>query len=343
VTVSGFGILSTGHALGRPVAVADVLGSGAPDAARRTAEAKGYRRLYRADDGVGLTDLATEAALAALEKARVEPGRVDLLVVAVADLAEYLYWDVAAAVQARLGAHRAEAVLMNQACSAGVLAFDTVAGKFATHPGYRTAVIVAANRVCEAYWDRAETGTAISSDGAAAAVLLREHPACRWLTTEVITDGRYADFMRMEVGGAARPFSVAAPVPARIARLTDRMEDFFTGDGQAAYRFLVTMNARNRTVLERACDRAGIPVDAVARIVYLNDNRAAFGDLATALGVPVELTNRELALDHGHLGTADQLFCLEQHLARGELTAGDTVALMSIGSGMHWACSLLTI
>ncbi|MFD0574861.1 3-oxoacyl-ACP synthase III family protein [Dactylosporangium darangshiense] len=272
-----------------------------------------------------------------------EPGRVDLLVVAITDLAEYLYWDVAAAVQARLGAHRAEAVLMGQACSAGVLAFDTVAGKFATHPDYRTAVIVAANRVCEPYWDRAGTGTSISSDGAAAAVLVRDHPDRRWLATEVISDGRYAGFMKMDVGGTARPFTAAEPDRPAVAGLADRLEEFFGGDGRAAYRFATTVQARNRTVLERACDRIGTTIDDVARVVYLNDNRATFAELAAELGIPLELTNQELALDHGHFGAADQIFCLERHLARGDLAAGDVVALMSTGSGMHWACSMLSI
>ncbi|MFD1535414.1 3-oxoacyl-[acyl-carrier-protein] synthase III C-terminal domain-containing protein, partial [Nonomuraea guangzhouensis] len=281
-------------------------------------------------------------AESALAKAGVRPGHVDLVVLAISDLAEYLYWDAAAAVQAAIGARRAEAVLMNQACSAGILAFDTVAGKLATHPDYETAVVVTANRVCEPYWDRARTGTSVSSDGAVAAVLRRGHPHCRWLVTEVITDGRYVDFMRMEVGGQARPFSPAGPKP-EIRSLVDRMDAFFEGDGQAAYRFSTTMRARNRLVLERACERAGVPSGSLAKIIYLNDSISAFGGLAKELGIPLDRTNAELAMDHGHFGTADQLLCLERYLADGELRTGDTVALLSMGSGMHWSCTLLAV
>src|SRR5207302_8249242 len=58
--------------------------------------------------------------------------------------------------QARLGAHRAQAVLVNQACGAGLLALDAAAGKFALYEDCRTALVVAANRVCDAYWNRME-------------------------------------------------------------------------------------------------------------------------------------------------------------------------------------------
>jgi 3-oxoacyl-[acyl-carrier-protein] synthase-3 len=336
-----FGILATGSALGRPVAVSDALPGDASAAARRRLASKGYRRLFRAEDKVGITDLAAEAAEAALERTDVAPGRIDLLVVAISDLAEYLYWDVAAAVQARIGAHRAEAFLLNQACGAGVVAFDTVAGKFATHPGYRTALIVAANRVCETYWNRAETGTSISSDGAAAAVVRRDHGANRWRTTEILSDGRYADLMHMRLGGTAHPFA-GAERPS-IDGLIDRMDTFFGGDGQAAYRFAMTARARNRIVLERACDRVGLSLGEIARVIYLNDNTQAFTELSGELGIPLDRTNLEPAMDHGHLGAADQIFCLERHLAQGDLTSGDTVALMSMSSGMHWTCTLLTI
>lgn len=331
------GIVSISHALGRPVGVAELAGADAGKLRNW-----GYHRLHRADDGVGLTDLAVRAGEAALRRAGVTAGEVDLVVLAITDIAEYLYWDAAAAVQGRLGTERAEAILLNQACGGGVVAFDTVAGRLATHPGYRTALVIAANRISETYWDRAETGTSLSSDGASAAVLRRDHPACRWLGTEVITDGRYANLMRMEAGGAAAPFTAGGDGPV-IARLVDRMESFFAGDARAALALAEQIPARNREVFERACERAAVPPGSVERVLYLHDNLRAFGDLAKALGIPVDRTNAAVAMALGHFGPADQLISLDRLLAAGELVPGDTVALLSTGSGMHWACTLLRI
>ncbi|NUS09225.1 MAG: 3-oxoacyl-ACP synthase, partial [Nonomuraea sp.] len=303
----------------------------------------GYRAFHRAAPDVGLTDLAVRAGGLALDRAGVDPGDLDLVVLAAADLAEYLYWDAAAAVQARLGAYRAEALLVNQACGGGVTAFDTVAGRFATHESYTTALIIGANRVCEEYCDRLATNTCVNGDGAAAALVRRGAGGCRWLVTETLTDGRYADFHRLEAGGSARPFTPSMAAPARIAAPADRLQEFFDGDIGAMFDFARTTLARNREVLERACARAGILPGSVARIIHLHDNRTAFADLAAELGVPLERTNADLALAHGHLGCADQIFSLDHLITSGALTPGDLVALTSVSSGMHWTCTLLRV
>lgn len=333
------GIMAIGYALGTPVSLDELAANGITDDPK--VRQWGYRRLHRAPEEVGLTDLAVRAGEIALRRAGVEAGAVDLVILAITDIAEYLYWDAAAAVTSRLDARHAEAMLLSQACGGGVAAFDVVAGKFATHPRYRTALVIAANRIAETYWDRVETSTSLSSDGAAAAVLRRDHPSCRWLATEVVTDGRYADFMRMEVGGAVHPFT-GTERPA-IAPLIDRMDTFFDGNGGAALAFVDQLHARNRDVIERACASADIAIGSIERVLYLHDNAGAFADLAKALGVPLDRTNIEIARDHGHFGPADQLLSLERLLATGELVAGDTVALLSMGTGMHWACTLLRI
>jgi 3-oxoacyl-[acyl-carrier-protein] synthase III len=335
-----FGIAGLGHVLGEP---ADVLAE-APHYTEDVDRVRGwgYRTFHRAADGLGLTDLATEAAQKALRAAGIEADEVDLLVLAMSDLAEYLYWDPSGATQAKLGAAGAETVLLTQACGGGVAAFDIVAGKFATHPDYRTALVVGANRVAEAYWNRMEINTSVFSDGAAAAVLTRRADRCRWLATETISDGRYADFMLMESGGAAEPFP-GRPSGTRVKNPAQRLEEFFGGDVLRMFEFVSTIRQRNHEIVRRACARAGVPVTELRRLIHFHDNAAALSELAKDLGLPLEQTNVDYALAHGHVGCADQLLSLENHLATGELVTGDLVALTSTASGMHWVCSLLRI
>jgi 3-oxoacyl-[acyl-carrier-protein] synthase-3 len=336
-----FGIVAIDECLGEPRRVAD-------DAAIYLTEPGrvntwGYRNYHRAPDSVGLTDLGAEAGRRALRRAGVRPDEVDVMVLAMADVPEYLYWDPAAATAGKIGLDGGEAVLVNQACSAGVASFDIVAGKFATHPEYQVALLVTANRVCEAYWNRMSSSTAIMSDGAAAAVLVRGHPSCAWLTTEVLSDGRYADFSRLDTGGAARPFRSGDHAPEPIGNPVDLMNEFLGNDLRAVVRFVQLSRERSREVVERACKRSGLTLDAVRYFLHLNGTAKALTDYAALFRVPEAHTNAEIAAQHAHFGSVDQLLAFGRGLARQEYRSGDVVALTSTGNGMHWACTLVRV
>jgi 3-oxoacyl-[acyl-carrier-protein] synthase III len=334
-----FGLVSFGAALGEPVPVERVVSEYTEFTARVLAY--GYRNVLRCRPDVGLTDLAIEAASKALAVAGTDPAELDLVVLAVTDLTEYLYWDAAASVAYRLGATRAEAVLLSQACAGGALCLDTVAGKLATHPGYEMALVIAASRCCEHYWNRMESQPLVFSDGAAAAVARRGHPRLRWLATEVVTDGRYADFYRLDAGGAAAPFDGSAT--AGVSQVRDMWDvmRFFQYDAEGIQRFMTEMDERAKLTVERACARASVTEADLAKVILISDNVAAMRSLIATLGIAPARTNLDLALDYGHLGAADYLFCLGQYNMREELAAGDLIALVSRGRGMHWACTLL--
>lgn len=335
-----FGILSFGTALGAPTPLADAVAEYDEDVERILAYK--YRNVMRSPVDVGLTDLAVEAGRKAVQAAAVDPAELDLVVLAITDIPEYLYWDAAASVAHRIGADGAEAVLLSQACTAGVMSLDTLAGKFATHPNYRTALVVAVNRVSETYWNRMSTQSMVFSDGAAAAVVLRDHPRLRWLTTEVLTDGQYADLYRLDAGGAALPFG-SSGLDEEALRVRDGsyVLDFFDYEIDRFETFVTEIDERTCQVIDTACKRVGVERTQLARLIMLSDNSEAMTALAGRLGVPTARTNLELSLEYGHLGAADQLFCLGKYSAENSLTAGDKVALVSRGRGMHWACTIL--
>ncbi|WP_315093410.1 3-oxoacyl-[acyl-carrier-protein] synthase III C-terminal domain-containing protein [uncultured Cellulomonas sp.] len=335
-----FGIVALGTTLGAPYLVADVVGEYSADTERILGY--GYTTVHRAPADVGVSDLALAAAQNALDAAGVSASELDLLVLGLTDVSEYLYWDAAAALQSRLGARRAEAVVITQACTASLSAIDLVAGRLATRPDYTTALVIGANRCCEPYWNRMQTQSMVFSDGAAAAVLRRGHDRNRWLASELLTDGRFADFYRMDVGGAARPFTTPAapdgPVAARDA--WDIME-FFDYDDGALTDFARLIDENAREVVDRACGRAGLRREDLDHVILLHDNRRAMSSLAAVLGVDPERTNLATSLATGHVGAADQLLSLADALNRGRVSPGDRVALVGVGRGMHWACTLL--
>jgi 3-oxoacyl-[acyl-carrier-protein] synthase-3 len=337
-----FGLVSFGAALGTQTSISDVVGD-YTDYPEQVL-AYGYRHVLRAPRNIGLTDLALEAADKALAGAGIEADKLDLIVLAVTDITEYLYWDAAASLAHRLGASAAETVLMTQGCVGGTASLDTVAGKFATHPHYDCALVIAANRCCEAYWNRMTTQPIVFSDGAVATVALRGHPRLRWRVTETQTVGRYADFYRMDSGGTAVPFGTES---AREGTLTPRdswgVLEFFDYNDTLFEKFVTELDVRTKEIVERACMRIGIQVHELSRVLLVSDNADNIKSMAKCIGVPLSRTNIEEAMEYGHLGAADQFLGLSKYITRGDLQHGAIVALVSRGRGMHWGCSLLEV
>jgi 3-oxoacyl-[acyl-carrier-protein] synthase-3 len=334
-----FGIAGLATSLGEPCDIAEWARMHLPEGSAPPEHFP--ERLFRADDATGATDLAVDAAHEALDRAGVQAAELDLIVLAMTGVPEYLYWDPAAALHGRLGATRAEAIWLNQACSSAVSAFDLVAGKFAVHRRQRNALIVGVSRVCEPYWNRMSSSAAVTSDGATAAVLVRGHARWQWLATETITDGRYADVSLLASGGAAVPFGVAPGLIAPVAGPVEATERLFGRDMRALIRFLHHCRDGRLEVLRRACESGGIDPEAISYLIYLNANPKAMRDLSKQLEIPLDRTNAEFAATFGHFGPADQLMALERSLTQGQLTPGEFVALLSEGSGMHWSCTLL--
>lgn len=332
-----YGLVAFGTALGERVAVKDIVEDRTEDVERVLGY--GYDYLHLAPHDVGVTDFAAEAAANALAAAGIAPSEVDLVVLALTDLAEYLYWDAAAAVQARLGVRNAEAVLVDQGCVGGVTALDTLAGRFATRPEHRVAVVIGANRTADAYWNRLDTHSLLFSDGAVAAVAVRGADTFRWRASHAESDGRYADFFRMDVGGAAAPFAQGAATP-RARDAWDVMEHFGY-DAAKVNDFADEIDNRTARSVHRVCKRLGRVEEDLAWLFLLNDNTRVLTAQADLVGVSLSRTNHRLAVEHGHFGAADHLFALSWLHDSGEAQAGDLVCLAANGRGMHWASTIL--
>lgn len=332
------GVAGLGVALGDPQSVAETVRDYVDDEERVLQW--GYHTYHRSPQGVRPRDLAARAASHALSEAGVDADDVDLVVVANSDVPEYLQWDVSSAVARELGLHTTRTLLLAQGCSSAVTAFEYVAGLFAVREDLDVVLIVALNQTSEAHTNRMRFNTCLASDGAAAAVVRRDHPRLRWLATEQVTDPTCVDFFRLEYGGSAAPCLPAGVVQADLDPL-DLVYDHFKKDPFHLAEFREALTSRVALTVHRACARAGVPVETLARFVYLHDNQPSMTAVAQAVGVTMDRTNADLAAAIGHCGAADHLISLATLRDRGELASGDVVALAGLSVGMHWFCTLL--
>ncbi|HEY1574696.1 MAG TPA: 3-oxoacyl-[acyl-carrier-protein] synthase III C-terminal domain-containing protein [Pseudonocardiaceae bacterium] len=335
-----FGIAGFGHAFGVDQDVRQTAGAYVSDPERIVRW--GYRTFHRADDGVTATALAADAARAALAGTGLDPADVDLVALASSELPEYPYWDCSAALARELKIRERQTLWLTEGCASGVTGLGAVAGLLAQQPELETVLFTAVNRVSEFHRNRMNVNNAVHSDGAVAVVLRRGHARNRWLATEQFTDSDYCDWFRTDYGGAAAPVPPAGWSSATAPSGTERVQAHFQKDPKQLLAFNTQLNERVIDVVDRACRRAGVPRGQLARFIYINDPDG-ITDLAELMDIPLSRTNRDFAVAHGHMGSADQLSALGWYVDHDELAPGDLVALTGISIGMRWYCTVVRV
>ncbi|UFQ19070.1 MULTISPECIES: 3-oxoacyl-ACP synthase III family protein [Streptomyces] len=330
------GIASLAHVLGEPRDVAETAGSYVDDPERVIRW--GYRTYHRAAPGVGQTRMAADAARRALDAVGLSASDIDYLVVADSGVPEYLNWDASAAVARELQLGSTPTLLATQGCASAVTALQQIAGLMAVRDDIQRVLLVAVHRVSEAHINRMRNNTCLGSDGAAAAVVQRGHDRLRWLATDQIVDPRYVDFFRVEYGGSAAPTGANLEVDQLAL-----VHQYFRREPEQLAQFVKDVDHQVAAVVERACERAGVPTSEISRLIYLNDNQHSLAGVAKTTGVPLERTNAALSAELSHVGCADQLLCLSIYQERGDLAPGDLVALAGLSGGMQWFCSLVRV
>jgi 3-oxoacyl-[acyl-carrier-protein] synthase-3 len=335
-----FGIVGFGYAFGADQDVATTAGDYVSDPERVIRWR--YHTFHRAPEGVTSTGLATRATQDVLTRMDFSPQDLDLIALATSEMPEYPYWDSSAALARELKVTEKQTLLLTEGCASGVTGLGMIAGIMALQPEVETALFVAVNRVSEFHRNRMNVNNSVHSDGAVAVLLRRGDRGIQWLATEQFTDPDFCDWFRTDYGGAVAPVPPPGWSSATARSGTETVQGHFDKDPERLRAFGEQLNARVVAAIDGACRRAGVTRDDVARFIYIHDPDG-IDDIAGASGIPVERSNLELSMAHGHMGAADQLVCLGRHVAAGEVKPGDIVAMCGISIGMRWYCTLVRV
>ena len=339
--IINFGITGFGYAFGTDQDVSSSAGAFVTDPERVIRW--GYQTFHRAEPEVSATMLAASAARDVLKQLDMAATELDLVVLATSEMPDYPHWDTSAGLARELGIERTQTLLLNEGCASGVTGLGIVAGHLAVQPELRTVLFVAVNRVSEYHRNRMNVNNAVHSDGAVAVVLQRGHERLRWLSTDQFTYPDLCDFFRTDYGGAISPVPPEGWSTATAPSGLERVLAHFDKDPNRLRVFQEQLSNRVTEVIQRACDRAGVDQDRLTHLIYINDSADTIEEAAAPFGISIEHTNAEISALHGHMGAADQLISLGELLQRGDLKAGDVVALSGISIGMRWYCTLIEV
>jgi len=286
----------------------------------------GIRERHIVDESEAASDLGLRAAQQALDRAGVEPGEVDLIVVGTTT-GDMAFPTTGNILQHQLGCRNAGSMDVYAACTGSIYSLS-VGAQYVQTGKYRTVLCVGAeclSRITD-YTDR---GTCILLADAAGAVVLRPADGeAGIIDTDLYSDGRYWELLFQPAGGSRTPAT---------HETVDRRLHFAKMKGNEVFKVAVRMFEEcAQKILERNGFKAGdidvfVPHQANLRII-----EAAVKRLKLPMDRVVVNVDR-----YGNTGAASVYVALEEAWAGQRLKPGDLVLLAAFGGGFTWGAALL--
>ncbi len=302
------------------------LGLSAAEIERRT----GVRWRHYADEGVGPSDLACEAAKVALEAAGLTPLDVDLLIFATMT-PDVTFPGPGCYLQHKLACRTVGALDLRAQCCGFLFALE-VAEQFLRAGAYRR-VLVAAAEVHSSGLDFSAVGAAVTplfGDGAAVVVLAAEGDSL--LGSVIHTDATSFERFWCELPSSRRQATRFEAGDLPLGKHYPRLDaDAVRRDGFAHI----------RSAIDEVMGRTGIRMEQITRFFLQH----VFRDTALAVAESLGALDRTTVggEEEGHVAAASLPIALCRARQSGEVKSGDVVCLATAGAGMNRAATVLRV
>jgi 3-oxoacyl-[acyl-carrier-protein] synthase III len=287
----------------------------------------GIRERHIAGEDQATSDLAVEAAKAALEQRGIPATDLDAILVCTVT-PDMLFPSTACLVQDRLGAKGAWGFDLVAACSGFVYGLTTAAHLVSGGSHKRVLVIGAdtMSRIID-YRDRATC--VLFGDGAGAMLVEAteddSEPGFVGFLNEV--DGSGGDYLKMPAGGSRLPAS-AATVEGR--------QHFVHQDGAQVFKYAVK---KMHEVCEELLVRNGLRVEDVAVMIPHQANRRIITAVAERMGLPCDRVMINIDR-YGNTTAATIPLATRDAITEGKLRKGDLVLFAAVGAGFTVGANL---
>ncbi len=282
------------------------------------------RRIAAADEFT--SDIASKAALLAMERANITADQIDLIIVATIT-PDMHFPSTACLVQQKLGARRAAAFDIEAACSGFIFGLE-IGQQFIMSRTYETVLVIGAEKLSTIVdWQDRNT-CVLFGDGAGAAILQHRPQAHGLLTACMGSDGGKASLLSMPAGGSRCP-ATAESVSSRL--------HFLRMDGKETFKSAV--NAMNSAAQE-AMRRCDIDITQIKCVIPHQANRRIIDAVGERLGVTPEQLFVNLE-KYGNTSAASVAIALDEAVTSGRIHRGDLVLLVVFGAGLTWGAAVI--
>ena len=315
------GILGTGHAYPEGILTNAELEKTVETSDEWITTRTGIKQRRKAAPGEYTSMFAVRAARQAIERAKIDPMEIDLLLCATVTPDQILP-STGCIIQAELGANKAAAMDVVAACS-GFLYGLTLADSMIRTGQSRYALVIGAEILTQ-YVDYTDRGTCILfGDGAGAAVLGPVEEGKGILAARIRSDGRYLEQLFSPGGGTRRP-----PTAATLAA----GDHYFKMKGNELFKVAVrSMSDISVEVLEEA----HLKPEDVTLFIPHQANQRITDAVANKLKVDESIVYSNISM-HGNTSSASIPIALDECVEAGRIKPGDLVLMASFGGGVTW-------
>lgn len=289
-------------------------------------ERTGIRERRIADPHVTAAEMGAAAARVALERAGVEPGEVDLIVLATAT-PDRLLPSTACDVQALLGATNAAAFDISAACCGFPYALSVAEGYLAAGRGEIALVVCTEKMSAITNWADRST-CVLFGDGAGAAVVRRSEDGRGILSSYMRSDGALAELLWRPAGGVRMPLT---------HELLEAQAHMVHMAGREVFKAAVRSMA---DAADQALARAGLTGSDVDLLIPHQANLRIINATAEYAGIPLEKVYVNIDR-YGNMSSATLPIALDEAVETGRLKPGDRVLLVAFGAGFTWASMVM--
>lgn len=284
----------------------------------------GIKERHLSNGKEGTTYMATHAAEAALENAGITADELDMIIVATVSADTYVP-STSCQVQGAIGAIRATCFDLNAACSGFLFAMNT-AYAYIEMGMAKTILIIGAETLSrEVDWsDR--SSCILFGDGAGAAIMRQEEGKGGLIASVTGSDGSQGDVLTCKGRGIQNPF-----------HQSKRKKDYLRMEGQAVFRFAVTMVPR---CIKQILKKTGYDTEDIKFFVLHQANVRILELLAKRLKVDIDKFPMNLDR-YGNTSSASIPILLDELNRNNLLEPGDKIVLSGFGGGLTWGAVLI--
>ncbi|MGC8743876.1 MAG: beta-ketoacyl-ACP synthase III [Verrucomicrobiia bacterium] len=286
----------------------------------------GIKERHIAENGEHTSDLAVKAAKVAMERAKVSPDDIDLIIVATIT-PDMPFPATACLVQNKLGAKRAAAFDLEAACSGFIYGLE-VGQQFIMSRTYNTVLVIGAEKLSSIVDWKDRNTCVLFGDGAGAAILQHRENSHGLITACMGADGGKSNLISMPGGGSMNPATIDT-VNTRLHYLKMEGKETFKNAVNAMY-----------TAAAEALNRCNLDVTQVKCIIPHQANRRIIDAVKDKLGA----TDSQMFVNldkYGNTSAASVAIALDEAVQSGKIARGDYVLLVAFGAGLTWAAAII--